>query len=116
MLAEGGEAQEVYAYPACATATWAATAWPATDPTLLPVAELDGPEVALAAAEHLADKLADYHPCHATRADLLRRLGRSRLSQNHHHSERLSGYPLPARAPLASSRPLSRSSPAVWPP
>ncbi|HVV11292.1 RNA polymerase sigma factor [Amycolatopsis sp.] len=41
------------------------------------VAELDGPEVALAAVDRLADRLAGYHPYHATRADLLRRLGRS---------------------------------------
>jgi len=45
------------------------------------VAELDGPEVALAAVDHLADKLAGYHAYHATRADLLRRLGRSRDSR-----------------------------------
>ena len=42
------------------------------------VAELDGPEVALAAADRLQDKLAGYHAYHATRADLLRRLGRRR--------------------------------------
>ncbi|HZE48731.1 MAG TPA: DUF6596 domain-containing protein, partial [Jatrophihabitantaceae bacterium] len=41
------------------------------------VAELDGPEVALAAVERLDDTLAGYHAYHATRADLLRRLGRS---------------------------------------
>ncbi|WIY02983.1 sigma factor [Amycolatopsis mongoliensis] len=41
------------------------------------VAELDGPEVALAAVDRLEDKLAGYHAYHATRADLLRRLGRS---------------------------------------
>jgi RNA polymerase sigma-70 factor (ECF subfamily) len=41
------------------------------------VAELDGPEVALAAVDRLATPLAAYHPFHATRADLLRRLGRS---------------------------------------
>jgi RNA polymerase sigma-70 factor, ECF subfamily len=41
------------------------------------VAELDGPEVALAAVDRLADKLAGYHAYHATRADLLRRLGHS---------------------------------------
>jgi RNA polymerase sigma-70 factor (ECF subfamily) len=41
------------------------------------VAELDGPEVALAAVDRLADPLAAYHVYHATRADLLRRLGRS---------------------------------------
>jgi RNA polymerase sigma-70 factor, ECF subfamily len=40
------------------------------------VAELDGPDVALAAVDRLEDKLAGYHPYHATRADLLRRLRR----------------------------------------
>ena len=40
------------------------------------VAELDGPEVALRAVDALADALAGYHAYHATRADLLRRLGR----------------------------------------
>lgn len=41
------------------------------------VAELDGPEVALAAVDRLDDTLAGYHAYHATRADLLRRMGRS---------------------------------------
>ncbi len=45
------------------------------------VAELDGPEVALAMIDRLADKLAAYHAYHATRADLLRRLGRSTESR-----------------------------------
>jgi len=45
------------------------------------VAELDGPEVALAAIDRLEDKLASYHAYHATRADLLRRLGRSQKSR-----------------------------------
>jgi RNA polymerase sigma-70 factor (ECF subfamily) len=45
------------------------------------LAELDGPEVALAAIDRLADRLAGYHPYHATRADLLRRLGRSQHSR-----------------------------------
>jgi RNA polymerase sigma-70 factor (ECF subfamily) len=40
------------------------------------VAELDGPEVALAAVDRLQDTLAGYHAYHAARADLLRRLGR----------------------------------------
>lgn len=40
------------------------------------VAETDGPHVALAAVDRLADSLAGYHAFHATRADLLRRLGR----------------------------------------
>lgn len=39
------------------------------------VAELDGPDVALAIVDALA--LAGYHAWHVTRADLLRRLGRS---------------------------------------
>ncbi|RAG84765.1 RNA polymerase sigma factor [Streptacidiphilus pinicola] len=41
------------------------------------VAELDGPEVAMAAVDRLDDALTGYHAYHATRADLLRRLGRS---------------------------------------
>jgi RNA polymerase sigma-70 factor (ECF subfamily) len=45
------------------------------------VAELDGPDVALTAVNTLAEKLADYHAYHATRADLLRRLGRSQQSR-----------------------------------
>ena len=39
------------------------------------VAELDGPAVALAEVDRL--DLTGYHAWHATRADLLRRLGRS---------------------------------------
>ena len=39
------------------------------------VAELDGPEVALAVVDRLEDMLAGYHAFHATRADLLRRMG-----------------------------------------
>ena len=45
------------------------------------VAELDGPEVALSAVGRLEDRLAGYHAYHATRADLLRRLGRRRESR-----------------------------------
>jgi RNA polymerase sigma-70 factor (ECF subfamily) len=45
------------------------------------VAELDGPEVALAAVDRLEDTLAGYHAYHATRADLLRRLGLSQQSR-----------------------------------
>ncbi len=41
------------------------------------VAELDGPEAALAAVDRLEDALGGYHAFHAARADLLRRLGRS---------------------------------------
>jgi RNA polymerase sigma-70 factor (ECF subfamily) len=45
------------------------------------VAELDGPEVALAAVDRLESNLAGYHAYHATRADLLRRLGCSQKSR-----------------------------------
>jgi RNA polymerase sigma-70 factor (ECF subfamily) len=41
------------------------------------VAELDGPEVALAIVDPLQDALAGYHSYFVVRADLLRRLGRS---------------------------------------
>jgi len=44
------------------------------------VAELDGPEVALAAVDRLAPRLDGYHAYHAARADLLRRLGRGEES------------------------------------
>ena len=45
------------------------------------VAELDGPDVALAAVGRLENRLAGYHAYHATRADLLRRLGRNQESR-----------------------------------
>jgi RNA polymerase sigma-70 factor (ECF subfamily) len=45
------------------------------------VGELDGPHVALAAVDRLQDKLAGYHAYHATRADLLRRLGQTQQSR-----------------------------------
>ncbi|NEE00758.1 RNA polymerase sigma factor [Phytoactinopolyspora halotolerans] len=45
------------------------------------VAELDGPDVALTAVDRLEDTLAGYHAYHATRADLLRRLGRGRQAR-----------------------------------
>lgn len=41
------------------------------------VAEIDGPDVALAAVDRLEQPLAGYHAFHATRAELVRRLGRS---------------------------------------
>jgi len=40
------------------------------------IAELDGPEAALAILDRLQSKLVDYHAYFATRADILRRLGR----------------------------------------
>jgi RNA polymerase sigma-70 factor (ECF subfamily) len=45
------------------------------------VAELDGPEVALAAVDRLEPALSGYHAFHATRADLLRRLRRGRQAR-----------------------------------
>jgi len=45
------------------------------------VAELDGPEVALAAVDRLEHRLAGYHAYHVTRADLLRRLGCSQKAR-----------------------------------
>src|SRR5512133_2659755 len=45
------------------------------------IAELDSPELALAAVDRVEDKLAGYHAYHATRADLLRRLGRTQKAR-----------------------------------
>jgi RNA polymerase sigma-70 factor (ECF subfamily) len=45
------------------------------------VAELDGPGVALAEMDRLAEILDGYHAYHAARADLLRRVGRSAESR-----------------------------------
>lgn len=45
------------------------------------VAELDGPQVALATIDRLEEILRDYHAFHATRAELLRRLGQSQRSR-----------------------------------
>jgi len=42
------------------------------------IAMWQGPEAGLALVDQLAGELADYHLCHAARADLLRRLGRHR--------------------------------------
>jgi RNA polymerase sigma-70 factor, ECF subfamily len=45
------------------------------------VAEINSPEAALALVDRLGDTLAGYHAYHATRAELLRRLGRSHESR-----------------------------------
>jgi RNA polymerase sigma-70 factor, ECF subfamily len=47
------------------------------------IGELDGPEVALALVDRL-DSLSNYHAYHATRADLLRRMGRRQESREAH--------------------------------
>src|SRR4051794_35320829 len=68
------------------------------------VAELDGPDVALAAVDRLEEKLAGYHAFHTTRAELLRRLG---------HGQKARAPPRgPGRPPPASRR----SWPAIPPP
>jgi RNA polymerase sigma-70 factor (ECF subfamily) len=46
------------------------------------LAELDGPDVALAIVDRLGDRLADYHAYHATRAELLRRMGSTAQSRD----------------------------------
>lgn len=46
------------------------------------VAELDGPDVALGLVDRLSATLEGYHAFHATRAELLRRLGRSEQSRS----------------------------------
>ena len=45
------------------------------------IAELDGPDVALAIVDPLQEALFDYHPYFAVRADILRRLGRIQESR-----------------------------------
>lgn len=45
------------------------------------VAEVQGPEAGLSAVDNLQDALAGYHAFHATRAELLRRLGRAQCSR-----------------------------------
>jgi RNA polymerase sigma-70 factor (ECF subfamily) len=45
------------------------------------VAELDGPEAALALIDGLEDRLVGYHAYHVTRAELLRRVGSSQESR-----------------------------------
>ncbi|RIJ70503.1 RNA polymerase sigma factor [Nakamurella silvestris] len=46
------------------------------------IAELDGPAVALADVDRLGERLVRYHAFHATRADLLRRLGRNQEARS----------------------------------
>jgi hypothetical protein len=53
------------------------------------VGELEGPEVALATVDRLEDELAGYHAYHATRAALLRRLGRGQESRAAYEKRRV---------------------------
>jgi RNA polymerase sigma-70 factor (ECF subfamily) len=46
------------------------------------IGERDGPEAGLALIEDLGTALSGYHPYHAARADLLRRLGRTRAARD----------------------------------
>lgn len=58
------------------------------------VAEVDGPDVALAELERLGTALPRYHAYHAARADLLRRVGRSAESRTaYDEAIRLAGNP-----------------------
>ena len=71
------------------------------------VAELDGPEVALALVDRL--DMATYHAWHATRADLLRRLGRSRgRARGVRRRDRRHGQRGRGRVPVAAARPAGR--------
>src|SRR5260370_33736304 len=83
------------------------------------VAEIDGPEVALAAVDRLEDKLAGYHAYHATRADPLRRLGRSQKSRAAYDKAiELAGntaeiaYPTRRRDQLGERPPIPVATPA----
>lgn len=68
------------------------------------VAELDGPDVALADIDRLSEALDEYHAYHAARADLLRRVGRSDESRTaYDRAIQLAGNPA-ERAYLARRR------------
>ncbi|MDQ0613442.1 RNA polymerase sigma-70 factor (ECF subfamily) [Microbacterium sp. W4I4] len=61
------------------------------------VAELAGADAALAIIDPLSETLNDYHAFHATRADLLRRAGRTRLAgEAYDRAIELSGNPAEA--------------------
>lgn len=58
------------------------------------IAELDGPDVALAELDRISEPLQSYHAYHAARADLLRRVGRSNESRKaYDHAIRLARNP-----------------------
>lgn len=68
------------------------------------VAEIDGPDVALAELDRLRAPLDGYHAYHAARADLLRRLGRSEEARSaYDRAVQLAGNPA-ERAYLARRR------------
>ena len=62
------------------------------------VAELDGPDVALAEIDRFSETLDGYHAYHAARADLLRRVGRSDESRTaYDRAIQLAGNPAERR-------------------
>ena len=76
------------------------------------LAEVEGPEAALAVVDPLADALDGYHPFHATRADLLRRLGRSEeAGRAYDRAVELAGNP--AERALLTRRRTALACPAV---
>ena len=75
------------------------------------IAELDGPDVALAELDRVDEALQSYHAYHAARADLLRRIGRSSDSRRaYEHAIRLAGNPA-ERAYLTRRRDQLRGDP-----
>ena len=78
------------------------------------VAELDGPEVALAAVGRLEGKLAGYHAYHAARADLLRLAGpQSGVARGVRESHRAGGQHRRDRFPDTPPRPAGNVA-GIW--
>lgn len=93
----------------------------AADPTpivrlnrAIAIAELDGPDVALAELDRLGEALEAYHAYHAARADLLRRVGRSEDARaEYDHAIRLAGNPA-ERAYLTRRRGQLGGAASTW--
>jgi RNA polymerase sigma-70 factor (ECF subfamily) len=71
----------------------------------------DGPGAALPLVDALSDSLADYHLWHATRADVLRRLGRvEEAADSYRHAYELSGNEAERRFLMRRVRELARGT------